>query len=217
VSVRAGKSVTDSVRLQGQWSREFEYFSPMPASEALVPTFAGEDIAFLNVTLYGTDDGHGLVLESVDAEISKAVEPGGTAWTTTERNRMKVAGFRKDRWSPAGAFSFSVDGTWLRRESAGTGSLADLAGDCRRDSSKKFHLAIDDGLRPELEAACEARFLQSTGEEADIEVTSVVGQARLNSKRTKIRVRIDVGGTAWGEFGSREFKLRIRSKGTRAD
>jgi len=200
------------VKIMGQWSHPYEFFYPTASPhETLIPTFAGEDVAFLNLVIYGRSEDH--VIVSVEAETSKAVDPGGTAWTTAGRNRMKVRGFRKDNWLTNGEIDFLVSGDWRVEERDESGASLTHAGAFSRESTRKFLLMSDGAAQSEFEALCARRFEARTGEKGTFSVTRAIGKARFNPSRTKVSFKFEIRGVVTGSFGTRDFSLKIRSRG----
>jgi hypothetical protein len=200
------------VKVMGQWAYPYELFYPTGSPfEEYVPTFAGKDIAFVNLVIYGEDDGD--AVESFEVEVSKLVDPGYTVWATGGKNKMKVSGFGSDKWFSTGDFSFFVD-DWQAEESDGTGASLLHAGLLSRLSKKKFTLTCDAAAKAEFEALCDRRFGAKTGEKGLFQVTSAVGTAKFNASRTKLTVSFEIRGNVMGSFGVKKFKLTMKSNGS---
>ena len=212
--VRSFTARTDGgwVKIMGQWTEPYELFYPTAAPwETLTPTFAGTDVAFLNLAIWGQGDDH--VIESVDLEASSAVDPAFLSWTTAAKNRMKVRSFGTDRWFSEGLFETEGFGDWRIDERDGEGDTMSCSGTFSRASKRAFLLTLDAGAAEEFEILCAKRFAAKTGVKAQFSVTSAVGKSRYNRTRTRVSVRLVIRGVVTGEFGTKPFCLKTRSRG----
>ena len=127
---------------------------------------------------------------------------------------MTVRGFGKDRWFSEGLFETEGFGDWQIDERDDEGDTLYCSGAFSRTSKKAFLLTLDGDSAAEFEALCAKRFSAKTGVNAIFSITSAVGKSRYNPTRTRVVVRLEIRGVVTGEFGTKPFCLKTRSRGT---